>query len=451
MAKFSHSVSLNTEKCRGCTHCLTRCPTEAIRTRGGHAEIDPARCIDCGECIRICPYKAQKATSDPLSALDGYRYKIALPPPSLYGQFDHLDDIDYLLQGLLDFGFDEVFEVARAAEIVSGYTRRYLNRTDIPKPVISSACPVITRLIELRFPYLIENVMPLLAPVDVAAQLARKEALEKHPELSPSDIGICFISPCPAKVSYLKNEKAQGRGNVDCVVSVSDIYFQLVSRMERKLGPAPVSKTGMIGVSWAATGGEASALFNDRYLAADGIENAMHVLDNLDNGSFPELEFIELNACSGGCVGGVLTVENPFIAKARLQTLRRYLPVTQNWNFQQDIGNETSVPEEYFACDGLHYAPTTMLDGDKNEAIRKRTRIQEIMDTLPALDCGSCGSPTCRAFAEDVVRGRASLDECMVLLRKKLQKQAEDNHDGCAADPKSPGESAGPAGAGQGD
>ncbi|HAZ20544.1 MAG TPA: ferredoxin, partial [Clostridiales bacterium] len=73
-------------------------------------------------CIRICPYKAKKAIFDKPEVLQPYKWKIALPPPSLYGQFENLDDVDYVLQGLLDCGFDEVFEVARAAELVTAYT-----------------------------------------------------------------------------------------------------------------------------------------------------------------------------------------------------------------------------------------------------------------------------------------------------------------------------------------
>ena len=139
MANYKHSVSLDVDKCKGCTHCLKRCPTEAIRIRNGQATIDSDRCIDCGECIRLCPYKAKKANSDKLDVLKNYKYTIALPAPSLYGQFDNLDDIDYVLQGLLDYGFDDVFEVACAAEIVSGYTRRWLKQADVEFPVISSA------------------------------------------------------------------------------------------------------------------------------------------------------------------------------------------------------------------------------------------------------------------------------------------------------------------------
>ena len=154
MTGYQHSVSLDPQKCKGCTHCLKHCPTEAIRVREGLARIDSERCIDCGECIRVCPYKAKKATHDTPDVLKKYKYKVALPPPSLYGQFDNLDDIDIVIQGLYDMGFDDVYEVAKAAELCSEYSREYLSCADIPKPVISSACPVIVRLIGMRFPYL---------------------------------------------------------------------------------------------------------------------------------------------------------------------------------------------------------------------------------------------------------------------------------------------------------
>ena len=101
--------------------------------------INAARCIDCGECIRVCPYNAKKASCDKLSDIPKDKWKIAVPAPALFGQFDNLDDIDYVLGGLLDYGFDDIFEVARSAEIVSDYNRRYMKKSGIAKTVISSA------------------------------------------------------------------------------------------------------------------------------------------------------------------------------------------------------------------------------------------------------------------------------------------------------------------------
>ena len=179
MDRFFHSVTLDKEKCKGCTNCIKRCPTEAIRVRNGKAVITPERCIDCSVCIRVCPYHAKKAKSDPMDIIKAYKYKIALPAPALYGQFNNLDIIDIVLTGLKRVGFDEVFEVSRGAEMVSDATRRLMAQGTLLKPVISSACPAIVRLIRVRFPDLCAHVLPLRAPMETAARLARKEAMEK--------------------------------------------------------------------------------------------------------------------------------------------------------------------------------------------------------------------------------------------------------------------------------
>lgn len=414
MAPYKHSVALDTEKCKGCITCLKRCPTEAIRIRDGHAVINPDRCIDCGECIRQCPHKAKRAVADKLCDLPfGKKFVIALPPPSLYGQFENLDDADYILQGLLDIGFDYVYEVARAAELVTEYTRQYLKREDIRRPVISSACPVVTRLISLRFPYLCDNLVPMLSPMEIAAARAKDEALEKNPGLKREDIVTVFISPCPAKVSAVKNDFAGHKSNVDYVVAVNEVYFELLGAMGKIDSPSPISKTGMVGMSWAVSGGEASALLNDRYLAADGIENIIKVLDELETASFPFLDYIELNACSSGCVGGVMTVGNPYLTKVKIQNLKRYLPVMQN---RPTVEEAKQIPEEY-AYRQNEYEPVSRLDSDRVKAMSLMKEILMLDNKLPGFDCGACGSPTCRAFAEDVIKERAELSDCVFLER----------------------------------
>ena len=412
---YEHSVLLDVSKCAGCTACLKHCPTEAIRIRDGHAVINNERCIDCGECIRICPHKAKKAVCGKLSSMDRFRWKIALPAPTLYGQFDNLDDIDYVLNGLLAIGFDDVFEVSKAAELVSAYTRLYLKLEGIKKPAISSACPVVMRLISLRFPSLTEHIIHMLPPMEIAAGLAKDKALKEHPELKPEDVGVCFISPCPAKASYVKNGFGSYKSQVDEVVSISDIYFLLVGKMKRGEPMTLHSETGRIGVGWARSGGEASAMFNDDYLAADGIDNVIHVLDLVETGNIPPLEFIELNACIGGCVGGVLTIQNPFIAKTRLHALRRYLPVSQNGISK----NEDYIPDRYFFEDLPRYAPITRLSDSVAKSMRMMADIQNLKNTLPGIDCGSCGAPTCRAFAEDVIKDLACQDDCPIMIARR--------------------------------
>lgn len=418
MQNYEHSVLLDIDKCTGCTTCLRHCPTEAIRIRDGHAVINSERCIDCGECIRVCPQKAKKAVCSKLDSMDRFKFKIALPAPTLYGQFDNLDDIDYVLNGLLKLGFDDVYEVSKAAELVSAYTRLYLKTDGVKKPAISSACPVVMRLIALRYPSLNDNIIHMLPPMEIAARLARERALKNHPELQPSDIGVCFISPCPAKASYVKNGFAGYKSEVDEVVSISDIYFLLINAMKKDDNIESLSESGMIGIGWARSGGEATAIFNENYLAADGIENVNRVLDQIDNGNIPQLEFIELNACTGGCVGGVLTMQNPFIAKARIQSLRRYMPVSQNFL----SSDNDYIPDYYIFNDFPEYQPIARLSSSMAESMRMMADIQSLRETLPGIDCGSCGAPNCRAFAEDVVKGTANINDCLI----KLKSQGDD-------------------------
>lgn len=440
MSNIKHSVYLQLDKCKGCTNCVKRCPTEAIRIHDGHSVINEDRCIDCGECIRHCPYKAKTASYDKLEKYSGYKWKIALPAPALYGQFDNLDDIDYVVSGLLECGFDDVFEVGRAAELVSEFTRAYLSRPNIVRPVISSACPVIARLISVRFPYLCDNLLPIIPPVELAARMAKKEALEKHPDLTERDVCVIFISPCPAKVSYIRNPLGVGESAIDGAVSMSEIYFKLVSTMSKIENPNRSSECGIIGISWAGSGGEAAALFNDKYLSADGIENCIKVLDEIENENFAGLEFIELNACNGGCVGGALTVENPFIAKARLQNLRRYLPVSENHitgeqKTEMATYNISSRPDVVWDAP-IEYSPVTALNSDRIAAMRMMSDIQQINNMFPQLDCGACGAPTCRAFAEDIVRHGGDASECIFLMRERIREfyklnktRGEENND----------------------
>lgn len=419
MDNYTHSVALDQDKCTGCTTCLKHCPTEAIRIRGGHAVINSSRCIDCGQCIRMCPHSAKKPVSGKIEAINNYKFSVALPAPSLYGQFEALEDVDYVLSGLKQIGFDDVFEVAEAAEFVSAYTRIYLKNDMVRKPVISSACPTVIRLIGMRFPSLKDHIMPLLPPVEIAAMMAREKAKREHPELEDGDIGIFFISPCPAKVSYVINGLPGRKSSVDEVIAISDVYFMLLNVMKRGSDPEQLLNSGKIGVGWASTGGEASAIFNDKYLAADGIENVIRVLDQIETGNMPQLEFIELNACPAGCVGGVMTVENPYIAQARLLTLKRYLPVSQNV-----ISDDRYIPDSFLMSELPSYQPITRLSSNLGESIRLMADIQRIREQLPGIDCGACGAPTCRAFAEDIVRGSGrSVDDCVIRMKETYNQR----------------------------
>ena len=189
--------------------------------------------------------------------------------------------------------------------------------------------------------------------------------------------------------------------------------------MKKEESVPALSESGKIGIGWARTGGEATALFNEDYLAADGIDHVIHVLDQIENGNIPPIDFIELNACTGGCVGGVLTIQNPFIAKARIQTLRRYLPVSRNLLTKEETDY---IPDLYLIESFPEYEPIARLSDSVIKSMRMMADIQRLRAGLPGIDCGACGAPTCRAFAEDIVREKASIEECPILISRRQKE-----------------------------
>ncbi len=418
MEKYFHSVTLDEDKCMGCTNCIKRCPTEAIRVRTGKARIINERCIDCGECIRICPYHAKKAITDDFSCIEKFKYKIAIPAPTIYGQFKPEISRNRILNTLKAIGFDDVYEVARAAEYVTDATRKLVMDNPSRKPLISSACPAVVRLIQVRFPNLIENLIKLESPMEVAAKIVKKKTAERM-GIDPSDIGAFFITPCAAKATSVKAPYESKKSSVDGVISIKDIYLKLIAALERSDESELLVKAGFEGIRWANSGGEGLAVGTDRFLAVDGIHNVISILEEIENDKIENVDFIEALACTGGCLGGPLAVENLYVAKTRIKKHVDDAKAAKVDRLPLETYGENMVWTE-----DIVYKPVLKLDNDIGEAMRKLEALQIINRGLPGLDCGACGAPSCRALAEDIVRGMAVETDCIFKLREKVRDLA---------------------------
>jgi ArsR family metal-binding transcriptional regulator len=55
-----------------------------------------------------------------------------------------------------------------------------------------------------------------------------------------------------------------------------------------------------------------------------------------------------------------------------------------------------------------------------SDALARQEKIEEVFRRLPGKECGLCGSPDCRTFAEDVADGLVDEGRCILLnLEKK--------------------------------
>ncbi|NLO13763.1 MAG: 4Fe-4S dicluster domain-containing protein [Clostridiales bacterium] len=421
MTSRFHSVRLIEDKCRGCTNCLKHCPTEAIRVYDKRAHIIDERCIDCGECIRICDYHAKVAQTDTLEDIKRFPHPVALPAPTLYGQFRHLTDISVIYEALLSLGFKEVADVARGADVVTLAIRRALRDPQRPRPLISSACPTITRIIQVRYPALIPNIINLRQPMEVAAQIARRDYASKH-GVAPEDIGIFFITPCAAKMTSIRSPIGHAKSAVDGAISILEIYGH-IAPLVGKIKPAgKVPEFSPFGMGWAGSGGELDAAAPRNSIAVDGIDNVIRVLEEMDNNTITGFDYFEGSACLGGCVGGPLNFENNYLARNTIQTIQDAMPKTQP---------EQLVRSAELARDSLYFDQeippndSMKLHESIAGAIERMEEMNRIIEELPGYDCGSCGSPTCRSFAEDIVRGNSSEHDCIYILKDTLKVMAQ--------------------------
>jgi iron only hydrogenase large subunit-like protein len=423
LSEYFHSVRLTPERCKGCVNCIKRCPTEAIRIRGGKAKITEARCIDCGECIRRCANRAKTAVTDSLEDLKKYKFNVALPAPSLYAQFAADVPANVVLCALLQIGFDDVFEVALGAEIVSDATIEYLKRPEIKRPAISSACPAVVRLVQVKFPELIDNIIPLEAPVEVSARLVRG-IRSRELGIAPEEIGVWFITPCPAKMTAFKQPLGADKSSVSGAIGISQIYGDLLKAVAVVPRDADCQRATARGIGWALSGGETAAAAAATSMVIDEIHNVSDVLEQVALGKI-KVDFIEALACSGGCIGGPLTVENRFVAENRMnQRLAKMRAEDAVRGVKPTLYYPDTSLTEYDRT--IEPRPIMRLDEDIFKAMYKVEQMEKTLNKLPGLDCGSCGSPNCKALAEDIVQGTAVETDCIFKLRERVRDLAQE-------------------------
>jgi Na+-translocating ferredoxin:NAD+ oxidoreductase RNF subunit RnfB len=74
----------------------------------------------------------------------------------------------------------------------------------------------------------------------------------------------------------------------------------------------------------------------------------------------------------------------------------------------------------------VEYEPVYQLGSNFMESIAMMKKVDELQKKFPGLDCGCCGAPSCKSLAEDIVRGVATENSCIHILKDRLHSMAED-------------------------
>ncbi len=424
---FHHALAVSEATCRGCTRCMKNCPTEAIRIIRGTAHVHPELCIDCGQCLTACPYGAISVEQDDFSHIFSFSHRVAIFPAVFIGQFPEEIPESWIFQSLLDIGFTHSFESEFGADILKAISPKI--STYAPrKPIISSYCPAIVRLIQLKFPSLVEHINLMRPPMEITALYVREMFSEQG--IDPQDVGIFFVTPCAAKIADIKTPRSDKEHLFDGVINL-DYLFNLVytniSRNKKELEQAdpaytPVSRESWL---WSVHQGESSSV-PGRTLAVDEIHNAIEFLEQFETNSIEGLDFLELRACSQGCAGGVLNPGNKFLTSERLIYRPEETTRSASQEAPKDIKHRTKRFERKLKIDYYEPHGTDALDDDIGEALKKMNEVDRLKQQLPGIDCGLCGSPSCSALARDIVQEKASFSYCGVLQLRKNKSLMKD-------------------------
>lgn len=423
MREEFQSVVISKERCQGRVACMHICPTQAIRVRNRKAALLRDRCIDCGECVRVCPNHAVLPRTSSFSDFSTFKYTIAIPSPVFYSQFGKDVAPASLLGALRKIGFDDAYDAACASESVSIAIQEYLDSVDTPRPLISPFCPAIVRLIQIRYPNLLDHLIPIESPMEIAAREARHLKM-KELGLKENEIGVIYITPCPAKMLAIKNPPRKKHSFVNGTIAISEIYPSIL----RALPDVPPAGDGDeirgLGFGWPIVGGQVACLKAEDCLAIGGLADAVRIFDEIENGKLRDIQYIEVHSCPTACVGGSLTAENAYIARGRV------LRMVQKFGGKPCQDREKIrglYQRNFFSLPGkIPPIPLQPLDEDVSRALQKMHQQQQLYEELPKIDCGACGSPSCMTFAEDVVKGDAVADDCVFIAMKSLEALSSD-------------------------
>lgn len=414
---YFHAIKINSNLCDGCTKCIKSCPTKALRVRNGKAEIDENRCIDCGKCVLECPKDAIETFADNVSVINKFKYKVAVIPASFAGQFNETVNYRRAKKAVLSLGFDEIADESMVTDIMSKFIQDYIRNHKNIRPIISSNCPAVVRLIQVRFTDLLPNILHLESPMSIIATYVR-EKISHEKKINKKDIGVFPIVPCIAQVTAVHQPEGTYRHLHDGAISIREIYQKVMDIYEEVENYDDICSFPD-GLKWAIAGLKAEYIAEKDIdvLSVSGIDNVIDILAKIENGQIEKYDFVVMDSCTDGCIGGILNIENPFIAEARLKKIMR------NSNHKNKYFNDEYFTKLYkdnfYNVNPLKPRSIMKLDKDIKSSILKMREIRKIKDLLPGYDCGACGAPTCCDLAEDIVEGKASLDDCLILKDKK--------------------------------
>ena len=382
------------EKCVKCLKCIKVCPTGAISMHESRIHVDKDKCINCGTCMDACNHRGLQTKGSSLEDLKDYDYCVALVPTAIYGDCSTLEEVRTLLNVIRKLGFDQVVDLSVYDGCIYDENMKFIEGENQLACMISSTCPVINKLIENKYPMLLQNKVPFAYSADLAAKKVREEAAH-----IAGKVGIFLLCECIAKLTLAKNPYGNGNTEIDHAISLADLFPMI--RKNRVLEGEMVD-VSVDGLKQTDTRLFIANKMKKNCMVADGLAKVENVLELLEFGQIKSIEYFHLTNCLNGCIGGDLLWGNSFDKSVNMEKLVQ----------------EANAPVISLAHSELLSKSDLKNDLDQRSHQEKLVAFEALnkqLEKLPGFDCGACGYPSCRALAEEIVKGTGKLESCQVL------------------------------------
>lgn len=322
--------------------------------------MNTSSCVNCGQCIMVCPTGAlteqnhfaeiKEALSDPnKTVVVQYAPAISVSIAEEFGMEPGKDIAGIMNAALRKIGFDYVFDTSFAADLTimeesNELIKRIIENKNLP--LITSCCPGWVKYAEEFVPEMLPNLSTCKSPQQMAGAIIKTYFADKV-NLKKEDIYSVAIMPCTAKKFEAQREEMTHKGisDVDGVLTTREFvkFVKLfginMHEIESETADSPLGIRTTAGKLFGASGGVAEAAIRTAYhtltgtelvkfkipqirglkgqkevhldinglkvgvAVVNGLVNAKKLLDEIKAGR-DDIQFIEIMACPGGCVGG---------------------------------------------------------------------------------------------------------------------------------------------------
>jgi len=326
-----------------------------------------SECVKCGQCSAYCPVAAiyEADDSDALwAALDNKdMVLVAQEAPAVrvalgeeFGMKPGTNVKGKMYTALRELGFEYVFDTNFGADLTimeeaSEFVHLFKEHPE-EFPLITTCCPSWVDYLEKFHSDLIPHFSSSKSPHQMVGTIVKTYWAEKM-KIDPKKIFLVSVMPCTAKkyeIERMEDMYASGYKDVDLTITTRELARMLKTRgidlakLEDGIADNPLGEYSGAGTIFGATGGVMEAALRTAYYfatdselpdpkidfvrgakgikkgkiellgkeirigVASGLGNVSKLMNEIRDaktkGIEPPYHFVEVMACSGGCVGG---------------------------------------------------------------------------------------------------------------------------------------------------